>query len=431
LAVLKEIANLWQTIDRDPKLLTFVDILQKNETLKKSKLIIFTESKETAEYLENKLSKIFPQKVLSFSGSSGAPTRDKVIANFDARAKSPRDDYRILITTEVLSEGVNLHRSNVVINYDIPWNPTRLMQRAGRINRVDTKFNKIYTFNFFPTIQSNDQIKLQEAAEYKIQAFIEMLGADARLLTEGEEIKSHDLFTRLTSKKTITGEDEEEESELKYLQIIREVRDNEPDLFEKIKRLPKKARTARLYPHGEVNSLATYFRKGKLQKFYLSDDKLTQELDFLSVAQYLEVEQNTPRQSLGSQYYELLDRNKKAFAVATAEEAPQTKMKGGRDSATFMLKILKSNQVRHFKGYTEDDESYVKEVINLIEEGALPKQTAKTLVKELSKEANPLKILARLKTNIAPEFFKEPIAESAAQTSGPREVILSEYLVSE
>ncbi len=318
LAVLEEISKLWQTIDRDPKLLTFIDILQKNEVLKKSKLIIFTESRETAEYLENKLVKIFPQKVLLFSGSSGAPTREKVTANFDARAKFPKDDYRILITTEVLSEGVNLHRSNVVINYDIPWNPTRLMQRAGRINRVDTKFDKIYTFNFFPTIQSNDQIKLREAAEYKIQAFIELLGADARLLTEGEEIKSHDLFSRLTSKKTITGEDGEEESELKYLQIIRDLRDKNPDLFEKVKRLPKKARTARLYPAGQVGSLVTYFRKGRLQKFYLSDDKSTHEQDFLSAAKCLEVEQKTPRQGVGADYYELLDKNKKAFAMLIA-----------------------------------------------------------------------------------------------------------------
>jgi len=430
MAVLKEITKLWQTIDRDPKLLTFIDILQKNETLKKNKLIIFTESKETAEYLEAKLNKIFPQKVLSFSGSSGVPSRDKVIANFDARAKLPKDDYRILITTEVLSEGVNLHRSNVVINYDIPWNPTRLMQRAGRINRVDTKFDKIYTFNFFPTIQSNDQIKLKEAAESKIQAFIEMLGADARLLTEGEEIKSHDLFSRLTSKKTITGEDEGEDSELKYLQIVRDIRDNKPDLFEKVKRLPKKARTARLNSSWQADCLLTYFRKGKLQKFYISDDKATQELDFLSSAKYLEVEQATPKQSIGTDYYKLLDKNKNAFAMATTEEVPETKMKGGRDSATFVLKILKSNQIKHFKGYTDDDELYIKELINLIEEGGLPKQTAKTLVKELSKETNPLKILAKLRTNIAPEFFKEPIAESAAQTSGPREVILSEYLVS-
>jgi len=430
LAVLKEIANLWKEVNRDPKLTTFLDLLQNNEILKKSKLIIFTESKETADYLDERLSKVFPHKALSFSGASGAPTRDKVITNFDARAKNPRDDYRILITTEVLSEGVNLHRSNVVINYDIPWNPTRLMQRAGRINRVDTKFDKIYTFNFFPTIQSNDQIKLREAAEYKIRGFIEMLGADARLLTEGEEIKSHDLFSRLTSKKTITGEDGEEESELKYLQVIRNIRDNEPDLFEKVKRLPKKARTARLHLTGQASSLVTYFRKGKLQKFYISEDKAPQELDFLSTAKYMEVEENTPRKSLGDDYYELLDKNKKAFATATTEEMPETKTKGGRDSATFVLKILKSNQIKHFKGYTDDDELYIREVITLVEEGGLPRQTAKTLVKELSNEANPLKILAKLKTNIAPEFFKAPVAESAAQTSGPREVILSEYLVS-
>lgn len=121
------------------------------------------------------------------------------------------------------------------------------MQRVGRINRVDTVFDKIYTFNFFPTRQSNDQIKLKEAAEAKIHAFISMLGADARLLTEGEPVESFELFNRLISRKTITGEDEHEESELKYLKIIRDIRDNDPDLFADIKHLPKKARTAREY----------------------------------------------------------------------------------------------------------------------------------------------------------------------------------------
>ncbi len=430
LQVLKEIANLWKDINRDPKLLTFLDILQNAPTLKENKLIIFTESKETADYLAEKLDEAFPHTVLSFSGSSSASVRGDVIANFDARAQHPRNDYRILITTDVLSEGVNLHRSNVVINYDIPWNPTRLMQRAGRINRVDTKFDKIFTFNFFPTIQSNDQIKLKEAAEYKIRAFIEMLGADARLLTEGEEIKSHDLFNRLTSRETITGEDGEEESELKYLQVIRNVRDNEPDLFEKVKRLPKKARTGRLEPSSSENALLTYFRKGKLQKFYLSTDKATQELDFLLAAKQLEVEKNTHRQNPGTDYYKLLDMNKKAFAEATVEEMQEPRMQGGRDSANFLLKLLKSNQVKHFKGFTDEDEQYIRDVIILIEEGGLPRQTAKTLVRDLKNEVSPLKILSVLRMNIASEFFKKTLAESAAQTYGPREVILSEYLVS-
>ncbi len=430
LKVLTEMDRLWKTIDRDPKLLTLLHILKSQKILKENKLILFTESKETAEYLGNNLEKAHPGKVLVYTGGSDAATREKVIGNFDARARSRKDDYRILISTEVLSEGVNLHQSNVVINYDIPWNPTRLMQRTGRINRVDTKFDEIYTFNFFPTTQSNEEIKLKEAAELKIQAFIEMLGVDARLLTEGEEIKSHDLFTRLTSKKTITGEDEAAESELKYLQIIRNIRDNEPDLFQKVKRLPKKARTGRMRQNLAI-SLLTYFRKGKLQKFYQTDNASTQELDFFSAAKKLEAEQDTKRENPGEDYYELLGKNKEAFRLATTEEMVEPKKRGGRDSARFVLQILKSKEIRHFKGYTEDDELYIRDVINLLEEGGLPKQTTKTLSKELSKElrngVNPLKILAILKMKIASEFFKETMAESAAQTSGPREVILSEY----
>lgn len=428
LTVLKEIRMLWESIDRDPKLLAFVDILSSRQILKENKLIIFTESRETAEYLEEELKEHCQGKVICFSGSSGIATRDKVIANFDDRATHKEDQYRLLITTEVLSEGVNLHRSNVVINYDIPWNPTRLMQRAGRINRVDTKFDTIYTFNFFPTIQSNSQIKLTEAAQAKIQAFIEMLGNDARLLTDGEEIKSHDLFARLTSKKTITGEDETEESELKYLQIIRDIRDNDPDLFQKVKGLPRKARTAKTYSE-TADRLLTYFRKGKLQKFYLAGDDSTEELDFFTTAKVMEAEKHTQRENPGKDYYGLLAKNKDAFRLSTTEEVPEMKMKGGRDAATFVLKFLKSNQIKHYHGYTEDDELYIREVIKLIEEGGLPKQTTKTLQKALSKEITPIKILGILKKKIPSEFFKEAMAESAAQTSGPREVILSEYLV--
>jgi Helicase conserved C-terminal domain. len=245
--ILKQVKLLWQKVTRDPKLLTFIDRLSKNKILKENKLIIFTESKETAEYLTKNINEKFSNTSLCFTGGSGETTRDRVIENFDAKSRHPKNDFRILVSTEVLSEGVNLHRSNVVVNYDIPWNPTRMMQRVGRINRVDTLFDTIYTFNFFPTRQSNDQIKLREAAEAKINAFLTLLGGDAALLTEGEPVGSHELFNRLISRKTLTGEDEGEESELKYLQVIKNIRDQNPDLFEKIKRLPKKARTAKKY----------------------------------------------------------------------------------------------------------------------------------------------------------------------------------------
>ena len=194
----------------------------------------------------------FEQITISFSALfyrriQMIPSGETVINNFDAKAPGTvLDGYNVLVSTDVLSEGVNLHQSNTVINYDIPWNPTRMMQRVGRINRVDTKFDTIYTFNFFPTRQSNDEIRLKEAAEAKINGFLTLLGGDAALLTEGEPVGSHELFNRLVSKKTITGEEEGETSELKYLTLIKNIRDHDPDLFEKIKRLPKKARSGKI-----------------------------------------------------------------------------------------------------------------------------------------------------------------------------------------
>ena len=430
LKTLREIQKMWTTIDRDPKLLQFLDILSSHPILKKNKLIVFTESKETADYLYDKLQKY---KVVKFTGGSSESTRRKVIDNFDPKAPSPRDDFRILISTEVLSEGVNLHKSNVVINYDIPWNPTRMMQRAGRINRVDTKFDKIYTFNFFPSKQSNDLIKLKEAAAAKIHAFITLLGNDARLLTENEEIESHELFNRLTSKEAIIGEDGGQESELKYLKIIKDIREDNPDLFARIKSLPKKARTARMCEQ-KTNTLLTYFRKGKLQKFFMAAlQQESQELDFITAAKALEVKEDTKREKIGSNFYNLLEKNKEAFEFATQEE-PEIKLTGGRDSATQVLKILKAIS-KDTRKFTEEQEDYLKIVVQKIREGSLPKQTTKILLKELNNELkktiNPLRILAVLQKNIAPEFLKEHLSESAAQTSGPREVILSEYLIGE
>jgi len=431
LKTLREIQKIWSAVDRDPKLLQFLDILSSHPILKKNKLIVFTESKETADYLNENLQKY---KVMEFTGGSSEHIRRKVIENFDPKAHSPRDDFRILISTEVLSEGVNLHKSNVVINYDIPWNPTRMMQRVGRINRVDTNFDKIYTFNFFPSKQSNDLIKLKEAAAAKIHAFITLLGNDARLLTENEEIESHELFNRLTSKEAIIGEDEGQESELKYLKIIKDIREDHPDLFAKIKCLPKKARTARIYKQ-KTNSLLTYFRKGKLQKYFMSTPQQeTQELDFITTAKTLEVKEDTKREKVSSNFYDLLEKNKKAFEFATQEEASEIKLTGGRDSATQVLKILKAIS-KDTRKFTEEQEDYLKIVLRKITEGALPKQTTKILLQELNHElketVSPLRILAILQKNIAPELLKEHLSKSAAQTSGPREVILSEYLMGE
>jgi len=303
-----------------------------------------------------------------------------------------------------------------------------LIQRVGRVNRVDTEFDSIYTYNFFPTEQSNDLIKLKEAAEAKIHAFIEMLGADARLLTEGEVIKSHDLFQKLTSKQTITGEDEAEESELEYLKAIRDVRDQQPDLFERIKRLPKKARSAKQHAIGSP-ALLTYFRKDKLEKFFISESagSETRELDFMTAIKNLKCEPDTQRKQIGNDFYPLLDCNKAAFEFATSEAAEIEDT--GRDNSAKILRRLRSREVRTFKGFTDDDEDFIKQVIRLLEDGALPRPTTKKVYAALKDEINPLKILGILRRDVSSHFFRPTRAEQSRFSQSPREVILSEYLI--
>lgn len=434
LQTLRDIRDDWKTIKRDPKWKTLRAMLTDTGACSQSKLILFTESKETAEYLAYKISEDVDEQALLFTGDSKGDAREHVIANFDARYHVPRDEFRILVTTEVLAEGVSLHRSNTVINYDIPWNPTRLIQRVGRVNRVDTPFDVIRTFNFFPTEQSNDLLKLKEAAEAKIQAFIEMLGADSRLLTEGEDIKSHDLFQLINSKRTITGEDEDEESELEYLKKIREIRDKQPDLFEQIKRLPRKARSARLANDSNGSSLLTYFRKGRLEKFFRATQRGSQgyELDFLTAVKLLECEPQAPQHRIGQDFYQLLDRNKEAFITATLEDAAlEDTPAASRDHGAKLLRRLKSKDIRHFKGFTDEDEEYIRAVIRLLEDGALPRPTTKKLMTALQNEINPLKILGVLRRDLPASFFQPTQASQTHRNTAPREIILSSYFVGE
>jgi superfamily II DNA or RNA helicase/HKD family nuclease len=436
LDILKKIKKMWEGIKRDPKLETLLDNLENNKLLKNKKIIIFTESKETAEYLCKKINGKFGKSIaLLFHGQSSENIRDAVIENFDARARNQKDDYRILVSTEVLAEGVNLHRSNIVINYDIPWNPTRLIQRVGRVNRIDTKFDKIYTFHFFPTKQAENEIELINIARQKVEAFLTLLGDDASILTEGEPVSSHELFDKLTSKQTIIQE-EGGESELKYLKIIEEIKEKNPQLYEEIKNLPKKARTAKAYnpSYSDItppNSLITFFRKGKLMKFFVSNGKETKEIDFLTAVKIFECLEDEKKKTVPlERYYDLLYKNKEAFLKAASEEMPFSKKTGGRSSYKELFKILKATQQNGVQ-LSEEQKEYLERVINSLEEGTIPKKTIQKVITALNKLQdeiqNPLKVIGVLQREISTTFLKSHYTKSQNKEE-KGEVILSLYL---
>ena len=224
LSQLRYMKDMWDEIKVDPKLDEFRSNLINNSIMKGKKVIVFTESKETAEYLCQNLRDIYGDSVIYFSGQSSQALKSEIEDSFNPKMKNNGNDkYDLLITTDVLAEGINLHRANVLVNYDLPWNPTRIMQRVGRINRVGTEFDRIYVFNFFPTAQSEKELPMEERILEKLQAFHDTLGEDIKYLSDDEDVSPKKLFKDLNA--DIDDGEESTNPELGYLAIIRQVRD--------------------------------------------------------------------------------------------------------------------------------------------------------------------------------------------------------------
>lgn len=248
-----DLIERWSKVKKDPKLIEFAKQIQEEFFTPKQnisgKLIIFSESKETAKELTEKLSRITKKKVLTVSAENRKYVENIIRDNFDANLEEEKwqNDYDIIITTEVLAEGINLHRSNVIVNYDVPWNSTRLMQRIGRVNRIGSRADKIYVYNFYPSTHGDAQIHLVNNALRKLQAFHTAFGEDNKVFSILEEKGEGALFGNKIQK---------EESEiLKYLNELRDFKKKHPKIFNDISKIPNKARCGRKLPDSKQLTL--------------------------------------------------------------------------------------------------------------------------------------------------------------------------------
>jgi mRNA-degrading endonuclease RelE of RelBE toxin-antitoxin system len=154
-------------------------------------------------------------------------------------------------------------------------------------------------------------------------------------------------------------------------------------------------------------------------------------MDFMSAAKILESLPDEEKKNLPEQFYELLNKNKEAFILATTEEMPHQRHRSGHDSAANILRILKAT-MKNTQKLTEEQELYLKKVLTQLEEGGLPKQTAKQTLKALNAVGNdivnPFKVLSVLQMQIPAKFLEGHYAEQNPTVFGKREVILSLYL---
>jgi superfamily II DNA/RNA helicase len=294
LKILTELNEDWKTVEQDPKIDEFVRRLN-TELLQKTinpeqKLVVFSESKETTNHISKYLKDAGRKDVLEIHSDNRNKLKQVIRENFDANIprKDYKSDYNIIIATEVLAEGVNLHRSNVIVNYDTPWNSTRLMQRIGRVNRIGSMAPKVHIYNFYPTAKVNDDIELEKKAIMKLQAFHSALGEDSEIYSPDEETQSFGLFDQ--------DVDEDKDERLAYLMELRKFKAESPELFRRIKNMPLRARVGRDSRTLKGTSIC-FMRNERRDAFYfIRPDNSIEELSFIETAK--EFNANVPEKGL-------------------------------------------------------------------------------------------------------------------------------------
>lgn len=284
--ILKKLNADWDKENEDPKFDKFKENLTRNFFDKKinpsGKLVLFSESVDTLNYLYERLTKeLGRDDVLMVTAANRNRLVQTIRENFDANYQSDSMRYNIIITSDVLAEGVNLHRSNVIVNYDSPWNATRLMQRIGRVNRIGSLAQYIYNYLFYPSRQGDKEIQLYKNALVKLQGFHSAFGEDAQIYSKEEIVKEFQMFDN-NVKDYID----------KKIELLREVRDlynNDRELYHKIKALPMKSRAMR--DIGKHNGKSVIFVSSNIKtEFYLATSTNIETIDFLEAVEYLKAE---------------------------------------------------------------------------------------------------------------------------------------------
>lgn len=330
LEALNYLTRHWSAVKEDPKLEKFLEMLD-DELFDRSinpsgKLVVFSEATSTTNYLYEALQKSGYKKVLNISASNRNKRFETILANFDANYdKEQKDDYDIIITTEVLAEGVNLHRANVIVNYDTPWNATKLMQRIGRVNRIGTKADRIYNYNFYPSQEGDAIISLKKKALIKLQSFHSAYGEDSQIYSLDEIIEQFELYEY--------GVQEDEDIRLKYLEFIRNFKDNNPEDFRRIRRLPLKARTARAekdeFKNGSVCFLRTDDRK---ELYQITEEGDIRGLNFDDAVAHFEAKESEIAVDLPEWHYTQVQAATEQYAKDVIESQPEGSLTDRKDA---------------------------------------------------------------------------------------------------
>ena len=268
IALLESIYLEWfgkeNIIKFDPKLESFIRLVrEKLSNEPNRKLVVFSEFADTANYLGAAL-KDAGLPALKYTSADATPSmRQTIRNNFDASVKKEMqaNDYKVLVATDAISEGYNLHRAG----YDIPYNPTRVIQRIGRINRINKKvFDNLYIYNYFPTEVGESETRTKEISTLKMAMIHAIMGEDTKALTSDEECSA---FFRDRYRAEIEHS-ETESWDTQYRHLLESVKGT--DEYNEALQIPHRARTGRIVDK-PLKGVILFGKKGEDFVFKISN----------------------------------------------------------------------------------------------------------------------------------------------------------------
>ena len=230
-------------------------------THKDEKVVVFTQYSDTANYIYKQLEKRGIKYIEKVTGATKNST--SIVERFSPISNKAdiekENQLRILIATDVLSEGQNLQDAHIIVNYDLPWAIIRLIQRAGRVDRIDQSSEKIYCYSFFPADEVEKIISLRTRLNERINENAGIVGSD-EVFFEGNEQNLRDMYNEKSG--SLDGDDDDVDVDLGSFayQIWKNATDANPKLKNIIPAIPNIAYSTKAATNISENGVITYAR---------------------------------------------------------------------------------------------------------------------------------------------------------------------------
>jgi len=303
----------------DQKLIALIQLLQNKH--KDRKVLIFTQFADTAQYLGQEINKIIPESAF-VTGNTDNPTDLAYLFSPKSNRKSeviPSNlELRVLVTTDVLSEGQNLQDCSVIVNYDLPWAIIRLIQRAGRVDRIGQESEEILCYSFLPVEGVERLINLRARLQRRLEENAEVVGTDEEFF-EGE---SDRIVRDLYNEKTGVVDDDLEDSEVdltsEAFQIWKNATDKNPDLKKKIEQLPNVSYASRTHlstitmPEGVLVYIRTSLGNDALAYVNRQGESVTQSQ--LAILRLAACQPDTPARTRNLEHHKLVEAGTKLIS---------------------------------------------------------------------------------------------------------------------